>query len=67
MPDGWLQDIHRYLSDPGTRVFINYNEQLGKPLYSVEVMNSKEFWLDSFKTKKEAEKYIQKHHLVCVQ
>ena len=53
----------RFLRDPSTRVWINYNDQLAEWLYSVEVVDSDEFWLSSFKTEEEAEEYIAEHGL----
>lgn len=55
--------IAAYIADPETRVSIHYNNEIGKWLYSIVVENSDEFWLDSFPTLEEAEKYIETNNL----
>ena len=55
-------EADKYISDPNTRVFINHNNDAGPWRYSVEV-SGEGFWLDSFKTEKEARDYIKKHNL----
>lgn len=52
-----------YLKNPKTQVFIRHNDDAGVWYYSVEVVNSGGFWLDSFESEEEAQEYITKHHL----
>jgi len=52
-----------FLNDPQTKVFIKHNDELGKWLYSIEVVDSDAFWLCSFDTLAEAQNYIKEHHL----
>lgn len=53
----------KFLQDPKTRVYINRNYELGEWLYSVVVEDANEFWLASFETKEEAERYIAENQL----
>jgi hypothetical protein len=46
--------VVKYINDPNTRVYINYNDETGEWLYSVVVDNSEAFWLDSFETENAA-------------
>lgn len=55
--------IAAYIADPETRVFIYHNNETGEWLYSIVVENSDDFWLDSFPTLEEAEKYIETNNL----
>lgn len=52
-----------YLKSKHTRVYIDHNNEIGEWLYSVVVVDSDAFWLDSFDTEKEAKNYIQEHGL----
>lgn len=61
MPAEQLADL--YLKSKKTRVYIDYNNELGQWLYSVVVSNSDAFWLDSFDTEQEAQNYIKQHNL----
>lgn len=54
----------RLIKNPKTRVYIDHNNETGKWLYSVVVCDSDGFWLDSFGTQEDAERYIKEHHLV---
>ncbi len=56
-----------FLRSPKTTVFINHNDESGEELYSVQVVDSDGFWLDSFKTQQEAEQYIKDHGLKKVE
>lgn len=56
----------RFLMSSSTRVFINHNDELGEWLYSVEVVDSDGFWLGSWPTKEEAERYITDNNLKMV-
>lgn len=58
--------IKKYLADH-VNVNIIHNDDIGEWLWSVEVVNSDEFWLDSFKTKEEAVEYCEKHELKIVE
>lgn len=60
--------VRRFVKDPSTRVYIDYNNELGANtwLYSVVVDESEWFWLDSFDTEEEAKKYIAENHLKMV-
>lgn len=53
----------RFLKDPKTRVYISRNRELGEWLYSVVVEDADEFWLASFATSEDAERYIAEHQL----
>lgn len=55
--------IKLYIGLKSTRVFIRHNNDTGEWLYSVEVVNSAGFWLNSFETQKEALDYISKNNL----
>ena len=49
------------------RVFMNLNNELGKDKCSVVLLSHQAFWLDSFKTKEQAEAYISSNsQLKCV-
>lgn len=63
LEQAWANETIKYLNDPTTKVFIHHNNESGEWLYSVVVENSGGFWLDSFKTRVEAERYIQKNNL----
>lgn len=63
--DSTEREIKEYLSNPDTRVWINHNNEAGEWLYSVQVYGTG-FWMDSFKTEKQALKYIKKHNLITV-
>lgn len=54
-----------YIEDNDTKVFINYNNELGIWLYSIEVVDSDNFWLSSFETLEEAKTFICKELLNC--
>lgn len=54
----------RLIKNPKTMVYIDHNNEIGKWLYSVVVCDSDGFWLDSFDTQEDAERYIEAHHLV---
>lgn len=58
-----------YLNDPDTKVYINYNNELGENewLYSVVVADSGAFWLCSYDTEEEALAYIRENSLQMVQ
>lgn len=53
----------RFINNSKTRVFIRRNHDLGEWLYSVVVEDSDDFWLASFETKEEAERYIAENEL----
>ena len=55
--------VEFFLSDSKTKVVINHNNELGQWLYSIQVVDSGGFWLYSFHTQEEAEKYIRAHKL----
>lgn len=59
------EEARLWMKRPNTRVFINYNNELGKNqwLYSVEVVDSDGFWLASFDTEAEAEEFIRENKL----
>lgn len=46
------------------KVFINLNDEIGEDLFSVALMDNKEYWIDSFKTKKEALKFIKSNKYI---
>ena len=60
------EETNKYLEDPKTRVWINYNNEAGRWIYSVQVKGTS-FWLDSFSTKKGALAYIKEHGLKKVE
>jgi hypothetical protein len=47
-------------------VYIDYNNELDEWTYSVAVINSNGFWLDSFDTEEKAIEYCKKHELKIV-
>jgi len=53
----------RFIADKDTRVFINHNDETGEWLYSVQVVDSDGYWLNSFVTEQEAIQYIEKNGL----
>lgn len=55
-----------FLKRKNLKVFINHNNETGEELFSVQVVDSDGFWLDSFKTEAKARSYIQEHQLVEV-
>lgn len=61
------EEVELYIKDRNTRVRIRYNDELGEWRYAVEVEDSNGFWLDSFKTKEEAEEYIKDKKLKTVE
>lgn len=58
------QQIKKYLKVK-PNVFINYNNEAGIWLYSVQVVDT-DFWLDSFKTQNEAFEYCERHNLEII-
>lgn len=52
-----------YISNPDTRVFINYNNDMGNYQHSIQVQGT-DFWLTSFDTEQEALQYIEENGLV---
>ena len=52
-----------YIKNPKTKVTIYYNNETGTWRYSVEVIDSGGFWLDSFESEEEARDYIAKNKL----
>lgn len=62
LPSDKLTDV--FLRRKDTRVFINHNWETDEELYSVEVVDSDGFWLDSFQTEAKAKAYIQEHGLI---
>lgn len=52
-----------YMKNPKTKVYIYHNNDTGVWQYSVEVVDSGGFWLDSFESEEEARDYIAKHKL----
>lgn len=52
-----------YMKNPKTKVTIYYNNEIGTWRYSVEVIDSGGFWLDSFESEEEARDYIAKNKL----
>lgn len=46
---------------PGTPVLVNYNDETGEPLYSVEAADDVGNWLESFDSFDDAFEYIQEH------
>lgn len=65
VPEATKCQIKAYLTDPDTRVYIKYNNDMGADLwlYSVVVEGAQDFWLDAFPTANEAVDYIRRHHL----
>ena len=61
LPFDELAQIH--LNSPKTEVWINHNNDTGVWRYSIEVVGSGGFWLDSFESEEEALAYISQHHL----
>ena len=57
--------IKQYIKDKA-EVDINYNNENGKWVYAVQVINT-DFWLDTFKTREKAIEYINKNGLVLKQ
>lgn len=57
--------IKQYIKDKA-EVDINYNNENGKWVYAVQVINT-DFWLDAFKTREKAIEYINKNGLVLKQ
>ena len=53
----------KFIQSSKTRVFIRRNHELGECLYSVVVKDSDDFWLASFETEEEAERYIADNKL----
>jgi hypothetical protein len=52
----------RYIAEKApVRIF--HNDETGEWLYSVEVIGSDGFWLESYKTEKAAKQFIQRHQL----
>jgi len=45
----------------GMTVIINYNTEIGKPLYSICPISDTENWIDSFKTLKGAVSYCNRN------
>lgn len=56
----------KYIDDPKTEVFIKHDDEFGKWLYHIQVVDSDGFRLDSFLTLEEAEKYIADNNLHVV-
>ena len=45
----------------GMTVIINYNTEIGKPLYSICPISDTENWIDSFKSLKKAVSYCERN------
>ena len=58
-------EVKKYIADPDTVVFINYNYDIGEYVYAVQVEDT-EFWLNSFKTENEALEYIKDNNLKMI-
>ena len=52
-----------YMKNPKTQVYIYHNNDTGVWQYSVEVLDSGGFWLDSFESVEEARDYIATNKL----
>ena len=61
--DATKAQIQKYISNPDTRVLINFNDDAGVWQYSVQVVGNG-CWLDSFETEDEAKQFISAHGLV---
>lgn len=48
----------------GKEVVIYHNKDTGGPLFSIVLKNNSMFWLDSFESVEEAQKYVREHGLV---
>ena len=57
----------KYIEDPKTRVYISHSDEIGEWRYSIVVENSGAFWLDSFKTEEEANKFVLDNQLKLTQ
>lgn len=60
------RQITAYIQDPSTRVYVKHNRDTGEWLFSVAVVNSGDFWLDSFETELDALTFIKEKKLKMV-
>lgn len=61
------KEVLQYLEDPNTKVVVYKNDEAGVWQYSIMVVNSGGFWLDSFPAKAKARDYVKHHDLTLVE
>lgn len=61
------KEVRQYLEDTNTEVVVYNNDEAGVLQYSVMVVNSGGFWLNSFPKKTKALDYVKHHNLTLVE
>lgn len=59
-------EAKKFMEDFSTRVFINENDDAGENLFAIQVKGDG-FWLNAFKTEKEAVQFINANNLQLVE